>query len=381
MRSLKVALLLSGVSAFANAHAAFAAGWTYQVLASSEQGNAQQIARFDSGLDAPALNDTGEVAFPAFDIEGNGVVFLSRHGAPAKQSATVAATDFTANTSINNQGQISYADGGAVPQVVKVLASGRSVRLPPATNTNAPASVLTDKGGVIVGTGDTLVLYRGITPKLTNKGYCTTSAPLSGNSAGQVAYTDCNFSYPSIYVTDTASASTKMLASSGTQALGQVGSPVINSAGIVAFSATAVAGQTGNISAIYTSSLSSTPTPLIYANNGACSYSAGPPAGSDSCTVTNYYPAAINTNNVLITEVTTVISGKPPSMATETNQTLALASQSVTTPVLASGTTVDGCLVTGISVGPEGLNASGQIAALLSCADYSARVVLISPSP
>ncbi len=381
MRSLGLALLLSGVSAFANAHAGHAAGWTFKVLASSAQGNTQQISRFDGGLDAPALNDTGEVAFPAFDINGNGVVFLSRHGGPAKQIATVVPADFTAYTSINNHGQISYTDAGAVPQVVKVLASGRSVRLPPATDANAPPSVLTDQGGVIVGTGDTLVLYRGVTPKLTNKGYCTTSAPLSGNVAGQVAYTDCDFAYPSIYVTDTASSSIRLLAAGGTQTLGQVGFPVINSAGVVAFSATAVSGQTGNVSAIYTSSSSSTPTPLVYANNGSCSFSAGPPPGSDSCIVTNYYPAAINTENVLITEVTTVISGKPPSMGTETSQILALASQSGITSVLASGSTVDRCLVTGFSVSPEGINVSGQIAALLSCADFSARVVLISPSP
>ena len=276
MRSLGLALL-SGISAFAGAHAACAAGWTVQVLASSEQGNTQQISHFDGPLDAPALNDIGEVAFPALDIEGNGVVFLSRHGALAKQIAHVVAADFTAYTSINNHGQISYTDAGAVPQVVKVLASGRSVRLPPATDGNAPPSVLTDNGSVIVGTGDTLVLYRGTSPKLTNKGYCTTSAPLSGNGAGQVAYKGCDFAYPTIYVTDTASSSTRTLAASGTQALGQVGFPVINGTGVVAFSATAVSGQTGNVSAIYTASVGSTPTPLIYANNGGCSFSSGRP--------------------------------------------------------------------------------------------------------
>jgi hypothetical protein len=345
------------------------------VVASSAAGNPLGITGFIVWADLPALNDSGDVAFPASG-KSAGAVWLSRSGHKARPMASVASNHFPSEVGIDNGGSVSFSDtvasGEQTTQIVAVTKSG-TTRYPTVYNGDVWAAI-TDPGSVIVQSGGALLLLAKGKSTQINKGFCDGSFSVAATGAGVVAYSDCTGR--NIYVTDSRNGSTTLVAPTDS-AEGIVGQPAISSQGLVAFSATGVAGQTGsNINAVYTVQAGSVSL-ITYTNNGTCS-SFGPPGGKGSCDYVSYDPASINASGtILVDTVTASFTGT----AATYSEALRLNADRSGAAIFATGHQIDHCKVNGVYAGNQSLNASGQVAALLSCTDLTDRIVVATPAP
>lgn len=357
---------------------AAATAWKLAVIASSAVGNPQHILSLNLVGNIPAINELGDVTFTGSAMQGSqGVseVWLSRHENPPSPIASTSSSDFPYLPSINRAGSVSFSDvtqsGAQTTQIVAVTKSG-TIRYPTIYNGAVWASIVNDDR-VIVQSGGQLSLLSGDSVTVVNPGFCDVSFSVASNASGQVAYSNCIYEN-SIYVTNSRHLVTKLRVG-GESKVGTASQPAINGKSVVAFTGTTVPGQTGNISALYTATPSGRVSLISEVNNGTCS-SSGPPGGKGSCSYVSYYTPSINAAGsiALIIDVANFVGTSASSAS------MLVMNGDQRSPIISSGDLIDGCTVSGISTGTQALNNAGQLAALLYCADFSARVIVATPT-
>jgi hypothetical protein len=363
------------------AQPAQAASWTIQSIASSAAGNQGGFTHIDASNGVPAVNDAGAVAFAAAaTVKGvpQGGAWLWQGGkAPKLLATTQQPDDLAVQATINRNGGVSFSDvvafGTQTTTIIRVSHGVETVF--PAAYPGEAFSAILSNDDVLAQSGGALLLLSGTGSRQVNSGTCDGAFSVAASGAGAVAYSDCL--YRNIYVTKAAKAKTKLRVEGyGAQGTGAVGSPAINAGGTVVFLANAVSGQTGsNVNAVYTETASGRYAVVTFTNNGTCTPS-GPPGGAGSCTYVAYGPAAINAGGAVAVPVyTTLWTGTSPTISAA----LTLNGDLANGTVLATGAVVDGCTISGISTGPQAINASGQMAAQVGCEDGSQRILLATP--